>query len=104
MRLRVSLNRVGAMGWVGPKLYCRNSSDHTRSVFAGICSTYPEIAEATNAEGGSVRSERVAFLARPRDWLDDEIGRASCRKASHPAMPQSHQFRYNTNDHRSEHV
>src|SRR5690625_2002583 len=79
MRLRVSLNRVGAMGWVGPKLYCRNSSDHTRSVFAGICSTYPEIAEATNAEGGSVRSERVAFLARPRDWLDDVARRSPAR-------------------------
>src|SRR5690625_5669397 len=79
MRLRVSLNRVGAMGWVGPKLYCRNSSDHTRSVFAGICSTYQEIAEATNAEGGSVRSERVALSARPRAGPDVVARRSPAR-------------------------
>src|SRR5699024_9964446 len=79
MRPRLSPHRTGAMGWVGPKLYCRSASDHTMSVFAGICSTYPAFAEATNARGGSVGSERDAFLTPPRDWPDVRARRSSCR-------------------------
>src|SRR5699024_1292971 len=79
MRLRVNPNRTGAMGLFGQIVYGRSHPDHSWSVFPGLCSTYPENAEATNAEGGSVRSERVAFLARPRDWLDDVARRSPAR-------------------------